>query len=133
MDWSLLLPLLVQVGSICFFAGVIKTNQTHNKESIKKLESFFKELIKENREHHKEAISNLENSFKEKINDLKVSFCEKLGSLEAKQDKHNGVIERTYCLERDVSVIKEQIKVENHRIDDLEEAQHDCQKRGYGN
>jgi len=48
------------------------------------------------------------------------SFEQKLVDIEAKQDKHNSIIERTYCLERDVSVIKEQIKIENHRIDDLE-------------
>lgn len=47
-------------------------------------------------------------------------FEEKLTALEAKQDKHNNVIERTYKNERDISVMKEQIKVENHRIDDLE-------------
>lgn len=42
-------------------------------------------------------------------------------ALEKKQDKHNGIIERTYCNERDISVLKEQIKVENHRIQDLED------------
>lgn len=47
-------------------------------------------------------------------------FEEKLTSLEEKQDKHNNIIERTYKNERDISVMKEQIKVENHRIDDLE-------------
>ena len=48
-------------------------------------------------------------------------FEEKLTVIEKKQDKHNGIIERTYCNERDISVLKEQIKVENHRIEDLEE------------
>ncbi len=48
-------------------------------------------------------------------------FEEKLVVIEKKQDKHNSVIERTFAIERDISVIKEQIKVENHRIEDLEE------------
>lgn len=48
-------------------------------------------------------------------------FEEKLVNLEEKQDKHNQVIERTYKNESDIKVLKEQIKVENHRIDDLEE------------
>lgn len=48
-------------------------------------------------------------------------FEEKLENIEKKQDKHNGVIERTYKLETDVKVIQERQKVENHRIDDLEE------------
>lgn len=45
---------------------------------------------------------------------------EKLFNLERKQDKHNNLIERTYINERDISVLKEQVKVENHRIEDLE-------------
>ncbi len=48
-------------------------------------------------------------------------FEEKLTSIEKKQDKHNSLIERTYCIERDVSVLKEKLKVEEHRIEDLEE------------
>lgn len=45
----------------------------------------------------------------------------RLEQLETKVDKHNNVIERVYNLEKDADVIKEQIKVANHRIDDLEE------------
>lgn len=48
-------------------------------------------------------------------------FEEKLTALEKKQEKHNNLIERTYINERDISVLKEQIRVENHRIDDLED------------
>ena len=48
-------------------------------------------------------------------------FEEKLTSLEKDQKKHNNLIERTYKNESDISVLKEQIKVENHRIEDLED------------
>ena len=48
-------------------------------------------------------------------------FEEKLTSLEKDQKKHNNLIERTYKNETDILVLKEQIKVENHRIADLEE------------
>ena len=41
-------------------------------------------------------------------------------NLEAKQDKHNQVIERTFRLEEHTAVLDEKIKVANHRIDDLE-------------
>ncbi|MBP3540013.1 MAG: hypothetical protein J6J62_09235 [Oscillospiraceae bacterium] len=44
----------------------------------------------------------------------------KLEQLEKKVDLHNTVIERTYALERRADVTAEQIKVANHRIDDLE-------------
>lgn len=53
-------------------------------------------------------------------------FEEKLTEIEKKQDKHNNLIERTYKNEKDISVIKEQIKVENHRIEDLEDNQNEC-------
>ncbi len=48
-------------------------------------------------------------------------FEEKLNLLEKKQDKHNNLIERTFKNESDIKVLQEQIKVENHRVSDLEE------------
>ena len=39
---------------------------------------------------------------------------------EKKVEKHNNVLERVYDLEKSEAVIKEEIKVANHRIDDLE-------------
>lgn len=44
----------------------------------------------------------------------------RLERLEDKVNKHNEVIERTYKLEQDAAIIHEQLKVANHRIDDLE-------------
>lgn len=44
----------------------------------------------------------------------------RLEQLEKKVDKHNSVIERVYILEKHEAVIDEEIKVANHRIDDLE-------------
>lgn len=44
----------------------------------------------------------------------------KLDELTKRVDKHNNVVERTYNLEQELSVQKEQIKVANHRIEDLE-------------
>ena len=44
----------------------------------------------------------------------------RLQALEEKMNKHNNVIERTYHIEEEQAVMKEQIKVVNHRIEDLE-------------
>ncbi|MCD7709549.1 MAG: hypothetical protein LUI02_06720 [Clostridiales bacterium] len=44
----------------------------------------------------------------------------KLDELTKRVDKHNNLIERTYKLEELTAVQDEQIKVANHRIDDLE-------------
>lgn len=46
----------------------------------------------------------------------------RLSQLEKKQDKHNNLMERTFRLEGDMEVMHEQIKVANHRIEDLEKA-----------
>ena len=45
----------------------------------------------------------------------------RIQQLEEKVEKHNKVIERVYNLEKHEAVIDEEIKVANHRIDDLEQ------------
>lgn len=45
----------------------------------------------------------------------------RLEQLEQKVNKHNGVIERTYNLEKRVEVDEQRLKVTEHRIEDLEE------------
>ena len=45
----------------------------------------------------------------------------RIKQLEKKVDKHNTVIDRTYKVESRLDVIDEEIKVANHRINDLEE------------
>ena len=44
----------------------------------------------------------------------------RIEQLEKKVDKHNSLIERTYAIEQHNAVVDEEIKVANHRIDDLE-------------
>lgn len=44
----------------------------------------------------------------------------RIEQLEKKVEKHNNVIDRVYELERQNAVEEEEIKVANHRIDDLE-------------
>lgn len=44
----------------------------------------------------------------------------RIQQLEIRVEKHNKVIERVYNLEKHEAVIEEEIKVANHRIDDLE-------------
>lgn len=45
----------------------------------------------------------------------------RIEKLEEKVDAHNRVIERTYKLEEEYSVLDEKIKVANNRIKNLEE------------
>ena len=48
---------------------------------------------------------------------------QRLQTLSERVEKHNNVIDRTYKLEELTAVQEEQIKVANHRIDDLENKQ----------
>jgi hypothetical protein len=48
----------------------------------------------------------------------------KIDKLSERVDKHNSLIERTYDLERRAAVVDEEIKVANHRIEDLERGEH---------
>ena len=45
----------------------------------------------------------------------------RIEQLEKKVDKHNQVIDRVYRLEQRDAVFEEEIKVANHRINDLED------------
>lgn len=46
----------------------------------------------------------------------------RLQQLEEKVDKHNELVERTYRLEENCSLLDEKIRVVNHRIDELKRA-----------
>lgn len=45
----------------------------------------------------------------------------RIEQLEKKVEKHNNIVERMYKIEENQAVINNNMKVANHRIDDLEE------------
>ena len=49
----------------------------------------------------------------------------RIEQLEKKVEKHNNLITRTYKLEQKFAVMDEKVKVANHRIDDLEDLEHE--------
>lgn len=49
----------------------------------------------------------------------------RIEQLEKKVEKHNNLITRTYKLEQEFAVMDEKVKVANHRIDDLEDLEHE--------
>ena len=53
----------------------------------------------------------------------------RIEQLERKVEKHNNLIERTYKLEEGQKLHEEQIKVANHRIDDLERHEEEHAKK----
>lgn len=50
----------------------------------------------------------------------KALLAYRLERLEERVNKHNNLVERTYRIEEEQELIKEKIRVANHRIDDLE-------------
>lgn len=52
----------------------------------------------------------------------KALLAYRIEQLEQKVNKHNNLVERTYHLQEEQELLKEKIKVANHRIDDLEKA-----------
>lgn len=49
----------------------------------------------------------------------------RIEQLEKKVEKHNNLITRTFKLEQEFAVMDEKMKVANHRIDDLEDIEHE--------
>ena len=49
----------------------------------------------------------------------------RIEQLEKMVEKHNNLITRTFKLEQDFAVLDEKMKVANHRIDDLEDIEHE--------
>ena len=49
----------------------------------------------------------------------------RIEQLEKKVEKHNNLITRTFNLEQDFAVLDDKMKVANHRIDDLEDLEHE--------
>ena len=95
--------------AIIFFAGAYISTLRNHTAQIAELKEDFKETIKQIRE-----------DFDVKFEDFKSSVTEHFERVEKKQDKHNHLIERTYELEKRADVQEEQIKVANHRLEDLE-------------
>ena len=122
------LSAIVSVSAVIFFAGAWWQTSKQYKETIAALEKSFEKSVENIKSNVQSKVENMKEIFDASIQGLKDAIelnthrtAEQIKQLEIKQDKHNNVIERTYKIESEVEVIKEQIKVENHRIGDLEE------------
>jgi hypothetical protein len=70
-----------------------------------------------------DLISNMDKQIAVKDSDLKGEIAVikfEIVELRKSQDKHNQMIERMYTAEKDIATIKQDMKVANHRIEDLE-------------
>lgn len=114
------LSIIVNIVAVAYFTGRLKAQSEAHTETLKEIKKNFKETIDEIKKEFKEKLQEFKDNIYQKMNDNAKNFKEHIDRLEEKQDKHNSVIERTYKLENIEKVHEEQIKVANHRIEDLE-------------
>lgn len=121
MDWSSIISSLISA-----FVVLIGYIIVDRREKNKQMEGFRKEMLKTLEEHRKEYLEGIED-VKDSVTDMKAIYQQntaivelKIESLEKKQDQHNNLISRMYAVESQQKLQEEQIKVANHRIEDLE-------------
>lgn len=92
-----------------------------------KIESIQKEIQTTLEAHRKEYLEGIQDVH-DGITEMKAEYNKsqsiielKIENLSNRVEKHNNVIERTYALEKETEVLKEMVKVANHRINDLED------------
>lgn len=121
MDWSNIIIAIIG-GAITLIGYVIVDKREKNKQ----LDAFKKEVVDTLNEHRTEYIKGIED-VKDNIAEIKAVYQQnsaivelKIDALEKKQDAHNNVITRVFNLESGQKLQEEQIKIVNHRIEDLE-------------
>lgn len=110
-------------SSILVFKSETKKTQANQDE---KQENQINDLRKMLTDHKAEYMSEIED-VKDSITQMQAVYQQntaiinlKIDALEKKQDQHNGLISRMYGVESSQKLLEEQIKVANHRIEDLE-------------
>lgn len=101
------------VPSIITGAVAIVVCILNNNQISKNMEAKMHEERQRQTETHVQSV----NEISKKMDVFQVM----LANLTSEVDKHNHVIERTYELEKKTSILEEQMKVANHRINDVEE------------
>lgn len=121
MDWTTIVVAII--GGAITLCGYIMVDK---REKNKQYDEFRKEVIKTLNDHRGEYLQNIE-EVKDTISDMRSVYQQtttivelKIDALEKKQDVHNNLITRMYAVESAQAVHEEQIKVANHRIEDLE-------------
>ena len=117
---ALFLSIGANVAAIAYFAGKLKAQAETHTKTLNEIKKTFNSALEKIQEDFKEKLKDLKENLSEKISENAKHFEEHIGRLEEKQDKHNSIIERTFLLEKREEVHDEQIKVANHRIEDIE-------------
>lgn len=134
IETSIDINLLLNVGTILFFAGAWWQNTKHNKETIESIKESFKtsiDLVKDDfqnqlsamKESVNNSFTNIKEFYNEKLSDLKEHInehitenahhtAEQINRLEEKQDRHNALYDK-------VIEANQSAKAAHHRIDEI--------------
>jgi len=116
-EWvALAIGIMSFIGTIYGHISVAKTSREKTVQAVKdEMTSIREESQTKDREMHAEIVL-----FKQETASGLELIRKDIGTLSGRVEKHNSVIERVFKLEQDAAVQTEQIKVANHRIEDLE-------------
>lgn len=109
-------------GIVTLIVSIGTWHATERKSRQKEREE-LKELLNSHKEATQQYITELKDDIAEIDANVQTQMAvidTKLSTLSDRVEKHNHVIERVYKLEQNTAVQDEQIKVANHRIQDLE-------------
>lgn len=135
------ISILINIGTILFFAGAWWQITKHNEEVIEEVkkaaaerEKNFSETVKNIKDDFQNKLLNMKASFNETLNQIKEFYNEKMSDLkenikanidnnakqtaeqikrlENKQDKHNGLYDK-------VIINEQSVKSAHHRIDEI--------------
>lgn len=121
MDWTQIVTSLI--SAFVVLIGYIIVDKREKQKQLDKFKDDMLNTLNKHREEYLEGIADV----KDDITDLRAVYQQtqaiielKIDSLEKKQDAHNGLISRMYAVESNQKLQEEQIKVVNHRLEDLE-------------
>lgn len=121
MDWTQIVTALISSGVV--LTGYILVDRREKNKQLDKFKEDVLNTLNKHREEYLDGISDV----KDDISDMRAVYQQsqaiielKIDSLEKKQDAHNGLISRMYAVESTQKLQEEQLKVVNHRIEDLE-------------
>ena len=100
------------ISGVCTLVVCLLNNRAQQRKADEDQDKRMTEIS----HRHEMSMQQVEANISQKLALLDCKFDD----LTKKVEKHNGLVERTYKLESDMSVMQEKQSVANHRIEDLE-------------
>lgn len=120
---ALLATIIGNIVAIAFFAGQLSATQKSFDETVKALKDDFSNTVKDLKENFNEKIKDLKENIDERMKESNTHTAEHIQRLEQKQDKHNGIYDKTIANEQSS-------KSAHKRLDEIKEMINECIAKG---